>query len=943
MGRTVNTLGTNKAVITSNVSTALSTVYTNTTGVGSEVIAVNINSSASPTTLNTTATADEWSYFGSEINPLSIQMASTSTGFGVPYPVQLSDNRVLLISLPHFQHRGSTLDFMGGNTLQSQIVEYQTNKYAAGPMNNHLLAVAPYTGTSYSLWSLPNSLSGGYGQASFRAVALSPTKVVAVLRINGFFRMIRFTITGNSVDHVVADLDLSSATYFNNATSYAFSLDTVPGNTNKVVIGGYAATNWSVQAINVPNSAPMSAASVLTSTGIPVSTYQFTLSKMVRTATSNISSYIVAGATSATAGQAVVMKFDDVNNTFVASGAPQSLSSASTQWSGMEAKCLSTGTNINAVLAVVSTGTGNLITFYRQTSDTVASNSSTTLTLQHTTTRSITESFSWGNERVVFTGDASLLVSYDSSGVSTNLLPATETTNTSRTLQQWFPFNSRPLYNLYDGGSVLVERASQWTSRINISSTTSPGESSVLGNYFPFGPDYGINYAWSEPANCWVVGQNGKIYMVSVDGVIQSEVSIYSLDPSMNFIYRVAQVSVTPSGRILYACEYGISVVSSTSYWPLQTWNSLVNQAYAFVTDPVLAATDIAKTRTQQSSYNINGFLTCSMTTFIEEPAISGGTRVERAYLLYIQTIATPVVAIASFNGTNWVQLGSTSISSTTANSWNVGFRPNFRLIQDTPCSSANVAGLWRVVGSQGTSSLLTSGTTGISLQYSQGSFGSFNTQSFPLDNTQSTQGYGMTYSQYASGSRAGISVACQYDEVLTTPRIFASVNGRLSTFRGYYLTSGTTANNRFVNAAVSKFGYAVAYCNTSTADQTASAYVFDTVSNVPRTVLTTTSGNGWITANATGKISWKLFGTGVNTVFTVSGIPDDIKFYLALDDGSGNTFYLNNGQTISIITTDTGLYRNESVYFVPPGYSLKVRADTPFSLTTMISIREKI
>lgn len=950
MGRTVKTTETTKAVITNNVSTTLTSVYTNTTGVGADLKAVNINGVGNSAVFNTATGSSEWTFFGSNVNPYLQASAASGTGFGIPYPVQLSDNRVLIFFLPHFQHRGGTFDFMGGNTIHTQILEYQTNKYVAGPIVNVALPTAAYNSATYSLWSQPNNMSGSYAQGNFRAIALSSTKVVAAYRIGTAFRLMRFTISGNSVSHTTADLDLTGATYFNSTTAGAYDLAIVPGNPNKVVVGGYATTNWALQAFNIPDSGALSSASALTSTGIAVSAYHFDICNMVKTATAGITPYIIAAATSATAGSAVIFNFNDSLNTFTVSGTAQNLPAASSAWSGIAAACLSTGTGVNAVIAFTATGTPNTISFCRQTSSAGASVTTTTLTLQHSAVRSLTEKYQWGDERVVLIGDTSTLVCYDSSGVATNLLPATETTNTERIQQMWFPFNSRPLYNLNDVASVFAERNHQWMSRTNVVGTTGVGVPNMRGNYFPYGHNYGGGYAWSEPADCWIIGQNGRLYAVDKTGVVQSEIAIYDYSTLLNWQYRVSQVGVTPSGKILFSCEYRIGVWGGGNYNCWNTWNNFSDSMYTSTTESVTAAVDLGKSKLLAGPTNTSGFIAMSLTPFIEEIGATGSplVRTERAYLFNMYNPGGNNQGyIWQWNGSTnaWTAVTTISLASTTTGqSWMTGWRIPYKLMQDTPASGTYTVGYWRVVGAYGHNSAANYQRFGTSERYLPASFGSFNTQSYLLDNTGSTQGQGLTFQQYTSGSRASLQVAAIYDETLQTPRIFTSISGRMGLFRGYFLTTGVSNNYRYVNVAVTKFGYTTAYINTSTTPQTATAYVWNTTNySVPQATLTTGIGNGWITTYPTGKISWQNHGLTVDAVYTVSGIPDDVKFYLALDDNEGNVFYLNNGQGLSIVTADTGLYRSEDAYSIPNGYSLKVRADTENSLATLLTITEKV
>jgi hypothetical protein len=166
MGRissTITSTGTSKAVVVSPTTTALTTAYTNS-GAGAELKAVNINGQQNNTTLFTAATgASEWSFIGDNNHVLLGTQQETTYGFGEPYPVQLSDNRVLIFFLPHQQHRGGNTDFFSGTMIHTQILEYQTNKYVAGPIQNHTLPGTMFQNMTYSLWSMPE---GTYGSST---------------------------------------------------------------------------------------------------------------------------------------------------------------------------------------------------------------------------------------------------------------------------------------------------------------------------------------------------------------------------------------------------------------------------------------------------------------------------------------------------------------------------------------------------------------------------------------------------------------------------------------------------------------------------------------------------------------------------------------------------------------------------------------------------------
>ena len=953
MGRSVNTTATTTAIITNNVSTTLSSVYTNNTGRGAELVAVNINGTGDKSTFETDTSGSEWTFFGSSINPYIQAAAASGTGFGHPYSVQLSNTRVLLFYLPHWQHRGGDgQDFFDGDKVHCQIVEYQTNKYVAGPITTVQLPTAPFIDTSFSLWSRPNGMSGTFGNNCWKAVALSATKIAVVYRVRNMFRLVRFTITGNTVDYTTANLDLTGASFFNSTSNGAFSISTVPGDTNKLVIGGDAPTNFSIQAYNVPDSGVLSSATSLTSTGIARSLFHFSISKMVKTATGNVTPYIIAAATTATASTAVIFNFNSSLNTWTVSGSSVTLPAVTTEFSGLECACMSTGTSVNAVIALTGTGAGQTITFCRQTTS-AASNTATTLTLQHTSAKAITESYQWGDERAVFIGDTGLLVAYDSAGTATNLLPSTETTNTERYQQVWIPFVTRPLYNLSDNGAIFTERNHQWMSRTSTGTATSTaattgtsvGVSTLAGNYFPWGFDYGIGFAWNEQANCWIVGQNGRIYAVDTSGVIQSEIPIYNLSTTLNWEYAVRQIGCTPSGRILFACEFrtGVWGGGSTNIW--NTWSNFTATMFAANTNPVTSASGLFNASLEYGPTNISMRQTCNLVTFVDEGAT---TRTERAVLLSFDGAVSPQGNLNTWTaGSGWSNLGNTAIGTAAGTStWFRGYRPHFRIIQDTPASLVFPRGLWRIVGSLAMSTSSNYRRTGISNPFDITAPGSLNTASNTIDNTDTTTfGYAMGYSGYNSGSRASLQVVTLYDTTRGVNRIWSTVNGRLRQVRGYFPeTLNLDTNRRYAHPVATKFGYSTAYQLTAVSDGTAIAYVWDTINAIePRFTLTTASGNGKIVSYATGKNSWQHFGASVNTTYTVGGIPDDIKFFIALEDPLANIFYLNNGQSISAVTAVTALFRSADIYSIPPGYSLKIRSDTPITISTLLSIKENL
>jgi hypothetical protein len=543
---------TTRSIISSTqtgLTNQLTSVYTNQSSAGSVLKSININGVGDPTIFNTNTGATEWTPFGSNINPFYQIHAVTGTGFGVPYSIPLSDNRVLMISLPHFQHMGGLLDYMGGNTLHTQVVEYQqpANKYVSYPIVNipTPAGTAIFNAATYSLWSIPSGVTGLYGGPCVRGVALTPNVVVVAISQATYQYIIRLNISnnGNTVD--ISNYQYYNLSYFTGASN-AFDLSTVPGDTTKVIFGSVGpSTLWNLQAFNIPTFGPITPASGLFSTGLTSSAYPFSMDRIsalpiptqttpiVTTTASasagtasvgfaaqsyipypvgssitisgltptnfngtwvvtacttsqvqfalagslgpqtvagsiigldNHSVYVTVGATAATTLQTQLVDFNASKGIFNLVGTASSLTSPGTIY-GIQAVCLSSDATAQATIAVTGSTTPASFFTYRQNSLTQSLNTSVTTTLQHTTAKGINEVYNWGPNKAVFFGETGTLVSVDFNANIVNLIPSTQTTNTTRTLQLYFPFSSRPLYSIYDPGTILTTRVPQFYAR----------------------------------------------------------------------------------------------------------------------------------------------------------------------------------------------------------------------------------------------------------------------------------------------------------------------------------------------------------------------------------------------------------------------------------------------------------------------------------------------
>lgn len=982
---------TSRSFISNNIPTQPTTVYTNTSGGPAVLKSINITGSGTSSGTFTSTGADEWSYFGTNIPTFISTSAKTGKGFDIPMPVQLSDNRVLLVSLPHNQHLGGTLDYFSGTRVHTQVVEYTGTKYRAGPIVDIVLPTAVYSSITNSLWSSPDGMTTPtYTQPNFRMIALSSTKVVCVYRQGSDFQMIRLTISGNSVSQTTTTFNLAGATAFNNTTAGAFELAPVPGYPNKVVVGGYTATNWSVQSYNVPDSGNITVASNLFSTGVAASVFGYTLTNLTRSSTyvlsytpgtdtfvvgddltttsggtgtvggvdvisgrlfltaatgtftpgstvtgtsgatgtvillDNAAGYISVGATTATTASAQMLNYNPVSDAFSLVSTAV-VYTRTTQISGIESACLSTGTNANAVVALIDTGAPNTLGFYRQLSFTtpLAAASVTSLTLQHAGAKSITTAFQWGNERAVFVGENSLLAVFDSAGVATNLLPSTETTADTRIYQQWIPFNSRPLYTLYDTG-IQVNRVPQYYSRTNITSTTSVGTTTFINNYFPWGHDYGGAVQWNDVANCWIVGQGGRIYSLSSAGEVLDEVSTYNLSTLLNYTYTINQLAVSSTGLIYFSLE---PRRASPGQDTQVQWTSLSGTTlYAATTVAVTDSTGLSRTALISTPTSLTGYLASHLVAYTDS------SNTQKAILLYLNSTT---MSFSICNAGTWGTAANTSTVTAinTANSY--GHRIPIKLIQETPVSAANTDGLWRLVGATALNNVTNQSYKGISTNYAPSSLTSANvaTNTFA---TAAQLGYGITSKQSSQ-----IAVVSFYDATKTSLRSFASVAGRLANTYGW-LPPTLSSNLQFSTIGVAKYVYIVGINNGTTSAQQALGYLFNFLPPAdPIQTVTTTSGNGMFTMYAIDELSVQVFGTGVDVILSAPGPNNTVNISVVLQDSTSNNFSVINQQALS--SSALSNFRNTDTYIIPNNWAIKLQAESPNSFNALLNIVEEV
>lgn len=914
-------MSTVKSLITKNVSTALTAAYTNNSGGNATLKAINATGVNDAINFNVTpGGAQEWSMFGTNLHafgPLSTNAA------GAPMPIRLSTDRVLLVWFPHHMHTGGTGDYASGGMIHTQVLQYNGSAYLAGPIVNVPLPQAAYTLGTDSPWTKPSNANFTQAHASMRGISLHANKVALVYRTGTAFRLMRLNISGNSVDIAnVVNLDLTTATAFNTTTANDFDLEVVPGNTDKVIVGGSGAALWSLQAYNIADTGAISTASTLFTTGMLVTTGHFTVAQLNRTAVGGVATYTVAATTTAhTVATIQLVSFNTSTNAFSLVGAAALVNA--TAFTSIHAGCVSSDGTANGWVAFIDSANNN-VAVIRQTSLTAASNvvSSTLVMQANVTTRGIKNAYQWGNSKSVLMGD-STLVMVDSSGSLTNLVPTTLSNTTTAALFQWYPFDSRPLFSFYDPAAVDVSKVAQLHAYVGATATTA-GVVSPLGNYMPWGHNYGGHYGWNEQAQCWIVGFGGRIYALDTNGVVLNEISIYQLSPTLQYQQAIKQLAVTPSGRILF-CTDQVGTLPTTSIG--QQWNAYPTATYGVAVSPVTAATDLTKTVLLSNPTNFAYPVCIDMVPYVDLAGI------ERAIGLYINAATNNYAAAIRFDGAGWLALGNTAIANAAFAAAQVGGRPNLRLFQDMPADVTNPTGLWRVIGATGLGTTAAIQQVGISST----AVNEANILTVAVGQTLSS---GTSVYSATRQTCCAVTTVAAYDVTNNQTRIWTSVGGRrMQGVWGWSLIG--SPNSQFMNVAVARTISAVAACNTNVAANTAPVYVFDTVTTaypIAKYTLTTTNGNGWVTLLSAGQGSVAAYGAGVNTVYQATGL-DTTRLYVTINNGTSD-FYITpvTGQTLR---TDSS-YRSVDTYLIPNGYSVKIRSMLPNAVDAMLTVVEE-
>lgn len=935
---------TTRNIILSTVANTPTTVYTNSTGKTAILKSMNINGIGDSQTLNTVTGADEWIYHGTNQAPIIPPgfRASNQYGYGVPLSIPLSADKLLLVWNSTYMHNLGEMDI--SNNVHMQVVEYTNGKYRAGPIVNAYLTVSNVfaSATGPTVHTSPSGVASNTGGSCLKGVALTSTKVVLAFRYSSVFAIHRVTINGNTPE--LSNITTLSVTGQFSTTAKDFDIVSVPDTTDQVMVWASGASFWQAAAYSVPNSGALSQLGSTYTTSLTQTTYPGSICRTANSTVAGLAYFTAVGSTTTTAASIQLFSYNISTYAFTTINT-NNITSAGSAWYSIKAQCLSSDGTPNAVVMTVDPSNGATIYYYRQTSlstVSVAQNIGTFNGSRSASTRSIRQTYRWGNSRAIFQGDNCLCV-VDSSGTFTDLISSTaDSTNTSDYYNLWYNFESRPLYSFYDPGSIDPLRPAHYHARTGMTSSTSVGTRTGQGNYFPWGHDYGNHYGWSDQAGCWIVAQYGKLYAISVDGDILSEVSLDTLFPDLTtntYAYDIRNVYVLPSGKILFSLmSYSMTTIGYTFFVGTNWTGWGLTTGYACVTQPILNAKDLNKAVTQ----NYISLSTPACTSHLIGHVDFNGD--ERAYLIWHSTAAAPVTVISQYYNGGWVSSTTTSVGSTTAGSWNRGYNGRLKLIQAYPCTAQYPRGLWRFIGPIGTSSL-----ANIRSLYVGALYDPF-TQASSMACSQSSMNDGSSvYSSYGVSCKSSnnITVVADWDAVTAgaPTRVWASIEGRLNYLRGWYSSANST-NAQYTTTAVSNRAYLVAHNNTTNAANiVAQVHLFDTIDFAnTRVTIANTSNSGFYTLKRMNDTTVEVYNAANSTnavtdaVYTITGPTDRAKATITITSGS-NTFFVAN-QTIS--ASNTTFVRINDSYLLGNGNYIQVYADKPYALSAMLNIVEE-
>lgn len=906
-----------KSVISNNLPTTLTTLYTNNTGNGAALKGVNVTHNRIPSSTTVAAsTVDDWSYLG------DIAVFGSLQGEGIPYPIVLSANRLLLI-ISMRGRRGTAAGGVSSGATLAQIVEWQTalGRYAAGPITR--LDTLIDGANTYA--RATNVISG---------VAVTPTLVaVATTTASGNPFLYTINITGNTVSRVVRSVSLT-----NILANYSVNVCTVPGDTSKVAIFGASnSSTYTAAAYSVSTSANPAAVGSTFTTGISYHATDPRLSASLHQLTSP--TYMVAAYINDNSIAARILTFTSATNTWAAVGASTTISgfagiivtggSGDSLVGGVQVKCLSDGSGYSSVICSLNVS-GQFAEFAFQTS----SNSITTNIVQAShqgqTFTSLCGSYNIGLTKAAFVGKGRVWGAIHGGTVTSNLGITPQDGAGAHTMI--YPFEDRPLTSINTQGTSLPL---QYYGRTGLT-TTSFGNLAIRGNYFPFGATVGKHIMYSDTAEGYFIGQGTTVYLVGLDGVVKGErndpnsTNIGSPSSTSN-AYVIKALTVGPNGSVRCVSDQ-IGGFSGTV--PIEiTVNNTSNFARTM-------GTTVATTAENFGSVEIDSSV---LTIHRAADIISwkGADNITRALIYGYVFIASGINSITIRHDLDIRTLTSsvsTQVSSASGN-YN-GINIPTAIMQVTPVSAHNINGKFSIVGNVLYSA--SSGAQNIAYTSPPGQLidgATFNT----LSGDNVISGLGTPSAENAtvvSRSQSGISAVAtgiQYSSLGRGYIWISNLGNVLNGYMGNYVNISQHTLSPQVAAA--KNHVSIAWSGSSSATPTAGILLHIGVSAGGQlSTVDGTSGTDVPALRLTGQASTVAKGAGLAQDASVG--TTNTKFALTVS-GDGSDFYVTPtaGSAVAIGTFN----RSSDTYYIPSGYSIKARAIDPNQLDVMLTILEEV
>lgn len=771
-------------------------------------------------------------------------------------------------------------------TAQYSMYGSASNAHFGGSSNSVTLQILNFDGTKYRSGPIFNMAAETtvYSWASNSSLPLASG--VAVSATNAVFgvagRLYNVVISGNVITNVHS---LNASSFSSNGRMVVCR---VPGSTSKVVVVGSNGSVLQARAYTIPaDAAPTAIGGSNFSLGLTDngggSPGAFDADQLI----ANEPTYTAACFTASTTVQAVNFTFNPTTDAFNIDAAATTVNSAQSQSYSLSVLCVSTGTTPNSVV-VFPTGSTTL-SFYRQTSKTSINGSSASSV-------STNAWFHCSHKAQIKDGCSVLMgggvVFVNQSGVTK------VQDGTSNNGGYAYPFGSRWLYP--------INHQPRGFFAYSGSTPTSIGTSITTRQYIPVGIPDGRLFQYHANLGGTLAAFGSSLFLLDASGNVLSQRDVSSVEV-------IKCLTISPAGRVAVGSSPQGSAISCS------TGSQSVNMYWSSTSTPVTAANFTTVTFSTATGA-AQGFTILDVEAFID------GSGVERFATLYQMWDSASGYSRMQFNSLTFGQTSAVGNST-----WGFGSAGSFfglygmgKILQVTAASAAN-NGTWRLVFVHYNSNqnLYVSAPVTLSLSPSNdlGSAPSVAVSSY-------TPHYPMSYSKETGGC------AVSYAPDATSIAMYASANG-VEIINGYSNTSKTSSGSTVAitsNAVTLVFGSSFQY------SVAPSIYHFVGGATTPTQTVNAGSASRTLPTPVPSQYEAVTFGGGLNNAMASYGLTS-----------SSVRLILSSGSTDFNVTPVTGtpvaigaVSRSNDVYYIPPGYKLKMSQSVPSQLDAMLTILEE-